>query len=144
MSILFPRSSFTQTTCSSTFFCRWMSQVFSNFNRVTQILNLTNRSKTCVLHTVRSPKATANISSFCIFYLQFRAKFDVHTLYFQVCHLLGIPKWQLEQHMLIFKKTLLRNHISYILTASWKWLSRLLHLCLVVEVCASSSSVIFW
>lgn len=140
VSILFPRSCFTQTTLSITFFV----DVLSIFNRGHIAFEIDKPLKNlCSSHCLLSKSYCQHFKSFWIIYPNFRAKSDVHTLYFQVCHFLGIPKSQLKQHMLIFNKTMLRNHIGHILTASWKWLSRLLHLCLVVEVCASSSSVIF-
>jgi len=108
-----------------------MFPVLSIFNSGHIALELDKLSKNlCSSHCLLSKSYCQYFKSFCIIYPHFRAKFDVHTLYFQDRHFLGIPKPQLEQHTLIFDKTLLRNHICYILTASWKWLSRLLHLCL--------------
>ena len=65
---------------------------------------------------------------------------DENTLFFQVFHVLGMSESHTEQHTLVFK-IVLNNHTCYGLTSSRKWLS---WLCLVVEVPASSSNVIFW
>ena len=98
-----------------------MSHVLSIFNRGHIGFELEKQLKNlCSSHCLLSKSYYQHFKSFCTIYPHFREKFDIHTLYFQVCHFLGIPKSQLEQNMLIFNKTLLRNHICHILTASWK------------------------
>jgi hypothetical protein len=71
---------------------------------------------------------------------QFEANFVANSLFFQVGHFLGTPTAQIEQHMLVFSKTLLNSDICYSFIPGRKWLWKQVSLHLVVEICASSSS----
>jgi hypothetical protein len=52
------------------------------------LFKLKNNSKTCVIPTVCSPKATLNIFNVYIDLSQFTVKLDVATPFFQACHFL--------------------------------------------------------
>lgn len=66
-------------------------------------------------------KHLQHLQSFHIIFSQFQAKFDVWTLFFQVCHFVGLSKLQREQHTLVLNKTLLNSHTCYHLIPSRKW-----------------------
>ena len=79
------------------------------------------------------------------YYIQFRAKFDADTLFFQVCHFLGTKRSQMEHNIGTFNKTLLNSYTCYSLIPSRKWhISFYSNLHLAVEVGASSCSVVFF
>jgi hypothetical protein len=68
-----------------------------------------------------------------------KKKPDADTLFYQVYHFLGIPKLQMEQHILVLNKTSLNNHS---LISAGNYSEDLFYQHLVKEVCASNSSVI--
>jgi hypothetical protein len=49
-----------------------------------------------------------------------KAEFDAGMLFFQLCHFLGMPKSQMEQHTLILNKTSLNNQTCCSLIPSTK------------------------
>ena len=94
---------------------------FLSSAKVTLPLNLENHSVTCVLSTVYSPEQLQHLKSFHIIFSKFKAKFDVWTLFFQVCHFVGLSKSQREQHTIVLNKTLLNSHTCYHPIPSRKW-----------------------
>jgi hypothetical protein len=108
------------------------------------LLGWENHSKTCILPTVCSPKATFNISEVLVaFFPQFKAEYVADTPFFQVRHFLCTPKLPKEQHTLVLKQDIAQQ--SEVL---WPYIKQeiirqaLLYLHLPVVVCARCSSVI--
>jgi hypothetical protein len=60
-----------------------------------------------MIPTVYTPKLST-LHTFCSMFFQLKTKFEADVLYFKVCHFLGAPKSQMEQHTLVLSKTLLR------------------------------------
>lgn len=87
-----------------------------------------NAQKLVFTYWLFSKRYFENFESFYVsFLLQFAAKFDKHTLFFQVYH---FPKLQLEYHTLV-NKTLLTNHTCSKLIPQREWFGRLIYLLLV-------------
>jgi len=96
----------------------WRSQAFKTLELC---------SKTLFTHWLFSKRYFENFESFYVsFFLQFAAKFDKDTLFFQVYH---FPKLQLEYHTLV-NKTLLTNHTCSNLIPKREWFGRLIYLLL--------------
>jgi hypothetical protein len=103
-----------------------VSNIWHLQQRLAPFLNLANHSKTCILPTFCSTKATVNISKLAVaINPQFKVKLDAVTLFFQVCDFLGMCKSQMEQHVPVLNMTLLNNHMCCKDVPSRKWLSRL-------------------
>jgi len=92
------------------------------------LISWNNAQKLVITHWLFSKRCFENFWSFYVSsFLQFAAKFDKDTLFFQVYH---FPKLQLEYHTLV-NKTLLTNHTSSSFIPKREWFGRLIYLHLV-------------
>jgi len=76
----------------------------------------------CSCHFL-STKTTFNTVKAFIVFLLFKAKCDVGTKFFHVCHFLGMIKLQMEQQTPVLNKTSLNNHTCYCNISSRKGFS---------------------
>ena len=109
------------------FASRYMFQVYSIFSRGHTASELGKPLKNlCSSYCLLSRRHFQCFRNFCSPPLQFKAKFNINMLFFDVCHFLCTPQSQEEQRTLVLHETLLpNNHTYYSLISERKWLSRL-------------------